>query len=121
MKKLSLYGVMSLISVIVRQFMLSNPFECFGEKAVLINWIAEPIIQGIAYLIVGLFYVKGSAPALGSLAYLAVYAAGIGFLWLCGLFAFAWWWVALMIIALIAVIVGLFFVGSLLSGDDRFD
>ena len=72
---------MSLISVIVRQFVLPNPFECFGEKAVLINWIAEPIIQAIAYLIVGLFYVKGSAPALGSLAYLAVYAACIGVLW----------------------------------------
>lgn len=121
MRRLSLYGVMSLVSVIVRQFVLPNPFECFGEKAALLNWIAEPIIQAIAYLIVGLFYAKGSAPALGSLAYLVVYAACIGFLWICGLLSFSWWWVALMVVALIAVIVGLFFASSLISSGDEYD
>lgn len=65
-----LYGFMSIASVIVRQFLLPNPFECFGEKATLINWIAEPIIQMVAYFIVGLFYIKGAAPFWGSFAYL---------------------------------------------------
>ena len=91
MKKLSLYGIMTIISVIVRQFILPNPFECFGNKAALINWIAEPVIQIIAYGVVGLFYVKGSNPAFGSLAYLVTYVIIVGLLWLFGIFLFAWW------------------------------
>lgn len=117
MKKISLYCIITAASVIIRQFFLPNPFECFGESAALINWIAEPIMQVLAYAIVGLFYVKGSAPALGSLAYLVTYAATVGFLWLCGLFSFAWWWVALMVIALILVIGGFIWLSSLFNGD----
>lgn len=117
MKKISLYCIITVASVIIRQFFLPNPFECFGESAALINWIAEPIMQVLAYAIVGLFYVKGSAPALGSLAYLFTYAAMVGFLWLCGLFSFAWWWVALMVIALILVIGGFIWLSSLFNGD----
>ena len=83
--RFSLYGIMSTLSLIVRQFYLPNPFECFGDKAVLINWIAEPIIQVVAYLIVGIFYVSGSAPALGSLLYLLTYTLIIGLLWVLGI------------------------------------
>lgn len=117
MKSISLYGIITVASVIIRQFFLPNPCECFGERAALINWIAEPIMQVLAYAIVGLFYVKGSAPALGSLAYLAIYAAMVGFLWLCGLFSFAWWWVALMVIAMILVVGGFVWLGSLFDGE----
>lgn len=106
MAMIKLYSLMTVISVLVRQFVLPNPFECFGEKATLINWIAEPIIQVVAYGIVGLFYVKGSAPALGSLAYLAVYALIIGILWVLGIFSFAWWWILILVIAVIALIAG---------------
>ena len=97
---------MTLISVIVRQFVLPNPFECFGDSAILINWIAEPIIQVIAYGIVGLFYRRGSAPALGSFLYLIAYAFIIGILWLMGIFSFAWWWILIIIVAIIALICG---------------
>lgn len=106
MAMIKLYSLMTVISVLVRQFVLPNPFECFGEKATLINWIAEPIIQVVAYGIVGLFYVKGSDPALGSLAYLAVYALIIGILWVLGIFSFAWWWILILVIAVIALIAG---------------
>lgn len=102
-----LYGFMSIASVIVRQFLLPNPFECFGEKATLINWIAEPIIQMVAYFIVGLFYIKGAAPFWGSFAYLTVYIACIGFLMLCGLFSFAWWWIIFLTVVLLGIIVGI--------------
>ena len=106
MRKLSLYGIITLISVIVRQFVLPNPFECFGDNANLINWIAEPIIQVIAYGIVGLFYIRGSAPALGSLLYLLTYTLIIGLLWILGIFSFAWWWILIIVLAIIALICG---------------
>ena len=119
MKKLSLYGLFSLISVIVRQFFLPNPFDCFGYNAVLINWIAEPILQVIAYALVGLVYCRGSFPALGSILYLITYAALVGILWLMGIFTFAWWWVAIIIVALGAIIFGINLIAS--KRDGYFD
>lgn len=116
MRKFSLYGIMTFASLIIRQFFLPNPFECFGDKAILINWIAEPIIQMIAYAVVGLFYVKGSAPALGSLGYLITYVAIVGLLWLCGIFSFTWWWILIFAVLLIGVIVCIVKIASLFDG-----
>ena len=81
MRKLSFYSLMTIISTLVRQFVLPNPFECFGDKAIIINWVAEPIIHVIAYGLVGLFYIKGSAPAIGSFLYLIAYALIVVLLW----------------------------------------
>lgn len=106
LRKLSLYGIITIISIIVRQFFLPNPFECFGDNALLINWIAEPIIQVVAYGIVGLFYIRGSAPALGSLLYLFTYTLITGLLWVFGIFSFAWWWILVVVLAIIAIICG---------------
>lgn len=111
-----IYLLMTVISTLVRQFVLPNPFECFGDRAVLINWIAEPIIHAVAYGIVGLFYIRGSAPALGSIAYLFVYAAIVGILWLCGLFSFAWWWIAILVVAFIALIAGIMYIKDKIEG-----
>ena len=107
---------MTVISTLVRQFVLPNPFECFGDQAILINWIAEPIIHAVAYGIVGLFYIRGSAPVLGSIAYLFVYAAIVGILWLCGLFNFAWWWIAILVVAFIALIAGIMYIKDKIEG-----
>lgn len=119
MKRFSLYGVISVISIIVRQFFLPNPFDCFGDKAVLINWIAEPILQVIAYALVGLVYCRGSFPALGGILYLITYAALVGVLRLMGIFTFAWWWVAIIIVALSAIIFGINLIAS--KHDGYFD
>ena len=92
MKKLTLYGVMSVISVIVRQFILPNPFECFGLiPSIIINIVAEPILHLLAFLIVGFFYESGDAPAFGSLAYLVVYAIIVGVLCLLAGLSVVWW------------------------------
>ena len=107
---------MTVISTLVRQFVLPNPFECFGDQAILINWIAEPIIHAVAYGIVGLFYIRGSAPVLGSIAYLFVYAAIVGILWLCGLFSFAWWWVAILVVVFMALIAGIMYIKDKIEG-----
>lgn len=108
-----MYGLMAGISVIVRQFYLPNPFECFGDSAILINWIAEPIMQVVTYGLVGLVYHKGEAPALGSFLYLLTYAILTGILWVLGQFSFAWWAIAGMIV----IIIGVIFLISKVRGD----
>ena len=108
MKRISLYGIVTVVSTIVRQFYLPNPFECFGDKATLINWIAEPIIHMFAYVIVGMFYTRGSAPAVGSLLYLFTYALIVGLLWVMGIFSFAWWWVLIILIIIGALCYGVY-------------
>ena len=104
MRIYSAYEIMSIISIIVRQFFLPNPFECFGDSAVLINWIVEPIIHGIAFAFVGRYYRKGDNPEAGSFMYLITYASITGFLWILGLFSFAWWWDIIVFAALIVLL-----------------
>ena len=106
MRKLSLYGIITLVSLIVRQFVLPNPFDCFGDDAIIINWITEPIIQIVAYGIVGIFYIRGSAPTLGSILYLFIYAFIVVLLWILGIFSFSWWWILIIVVAITALICG---------------
>ena len=95
---------MTIISVVIRQFFLPNPFECFGDNAAVINWIAAGIIHVVAWGIVNLNYVKGSAPTIGSLLYLITYAIITGILCVMGIFSFAWWWVMIVSISVIVII-----------------
>lgn len=106
MRRISIYGIITIISLLVRQFVLPNPFECFGDTANLINWIAEPIIHMVAYGIVGCYYIRGSAPSWGSLFYLLIYALIVGLLWVLGIFSFAWWWILIIVVAIAALICG---------------
>lgn len=117
MKKFSLYGVISGISVLIRQFVLPNPFECFGNEAFVINLIAEPIIQVVAYFLVGLVYQKGSNPSLGSLLFLLTYALIVGILWVLGIFKFAWWWILILTIAFLGIVIGLRWLSNKLYGN----
>ncbi len=121
MKSLTVYGVASLISLVIRNFFLPNPFECFGDHAIIINWVAEPIIQGISYALVGLVYKKGSNPALGSVLFLLTYALLVGVLCLLGLFGFAWWWILIMVVVLIGVLIGIWWLIERFSGDNYYN
>ena len=107
MKRLmyALYTVMAVISYLVRQSFLPNPFECFGGVAFIINLIAEPFIHLFARGLVSLVYRKGECPPLGSFLYLLAYSAIVGVLALMGIFAFAWWWVLIIVVVTIAVCV----------------
>ena len=98
-----MYKLMMAVSCIVRQVYLPNPFECFGDMAWLYNLIAEPIIHGAAFLLVGTIYHKDSFPALGSFLYLVAYAAITGVLALMGIFSFAWWWVLIVVAVMIGI------------------
>lgn len=96
-----MYGLMALISMIVRQFFLPNPFECFGDKADGYNLMAGLLIHPIAFFIVGLMYDKGSEPAQGNFLYLITYLAIAGILMLMSIFEFAKWWIFTIIAAVI--------------------
>ena len=100
-----MYGIMTLISLMVRQFCLPNPFDCFGDMAILYNWIAGLILAPISFVLVGLVYERGSAPAVGSILYLLVYTVLTGLLWLLGQATFAWWAIVGMIALIVAVVV----------------
>lgn len=101
---MKLYGIIAVISILIRNFALPNPFECFGDNAIIINWIAEPIIHAVAFGLVGLIYSKGEAPALGSFLYLLAYAMITGILLLFGIFNFAWWWILTLIVAAVGIV-----------------
>lgn len=107
---MKLYAIIATIGVLVRQFCLPNPFECFGGSAVVINWIAEPIIHAVAYGLVGLVYHRGESPVLGSVLYLLAYAAVTGILSIMGIFSFAWWWILIVLLCIVAIIVGVIWV-----------
>lgn len=102
-----LYPIIAVGSLIIRNFYLPNPFECFGDYAIIINWIAEPIIHTLAFGLVGLIYIHGSAPALGSILYLITYSLITGILLLMNIFSFAWWWIAIIVIAIVGIIIGI--------------
>ena len=105
-----MYKLILTISTLVRQFCIPNPFEALGKGAkvktgatyILIarevfNWVAEPFVHVVTYASVGLYYDRGSAPALGSFLYLLFYCLHTFLLWLMSLAGFAVWAVMLII------------------------
>lgn len=110
------YAAFTVISALIRQFLLPNPFDCFGDYAFLINLIAEPIIHAVTYGLVGLVYCKGSFPIWGCMLYAFTYALIVAFLALLGIFAFAWWWVLVCIVVLAIVLATVWFVKKLIFG-----
>ena len=112
-----LYALVAVIGALVRQFALPNPFDCFGNSAWLCNLIAEPIIHVVALGTVGLIYQRGECPPLGSFLYLVAYAAITGILALMGVFSFAWWWVLIIVLAMIATGILLAKLGRWLRGE----
>lgn len=83
-----MYNLISILSIIIRQFLLPNPFASLPNGE-LYNLLASIILYPITYLIVGLYYEKGSAPALGSFLYLLFYMVHTGLIALCGYFYFS--------------------------------
>ncbi len=101
-----MYKIISLLSIIIRQFLLPNPFETLvnGE---LYNWLATALLVPLTFFIVGLFYERGSAPELGSLLFLIFYLIHTGLLMLCSVFSFN---------TVVCVVIGIVYVGILIGG-----
>lgn len=49
-----MYHIISVLSLLIRQFYLPNPFECFGDIGVFYNWCAGIILAPLSYALVGL-------------------------------------------------------------------
>ena len=92
---IKLYSLLATLFWIIRQFAIPNPFDALGEGLVItiggapvllspdfLNWIADPIIAGFTFGVVGLYYISRSDPALGSILYMFFYALHIGLLYL---------------------------------------
>ena len=92
---MKIYAFLSTLFWIIRQFAIPNPFEALGDGLTImigetpflltpeiLNWIADPIVFVITYGVVGLYYTKGSLPAIGSVLYMFFYALHIGLIYL---------------------------------------
>ena len=110
-----MYKLIAAISILVRQFCIPNPFDALGDGLVVnlrdtpillppgvLNWVAEPIMHMVTFAIVGLYYDRGSAPALGSFLYLLFYCVHTFLLWLMSLAGFSTWAVVVIVVLYIA-------------------
>ncbi len=81
-----MYRIFSVLSFLIRQFVLPNPFESFAGQEITLwgtkiiiepiaaNWISGIILFPISYFVAGLFYKREmEMPALGSFLYFAFY------------------------------------------------
>lgn len=115
-----MYKLIAAISILIRQFCISNPFDALGDGLVVnlgetpillpprvLNWVAEPFMHVMTFAIVGLYYDRGSAPALGSCLYLLFYCIHTFLLWLMSLAGFAIWAVVLIVALYIVCHMGL--------------
>ena len=111
-----MYAVIATISLIIRQFIISNPFEVLGEGITLVldnseilitpevlNWIVEPAIHAITFAVVGIHYEVESFPALGSILYLVFYWVHVWLIRLMALSGFSVGIVLLIAILYIAI------------------
>lgn len=115
-----MYKLIAAISILIRQFCIPNPFDALGDGLIVnieetsillppgvLNWVAEPIMHMVTFAIVGLYYDRGSAPALGSFLYLLFYCVHTFLLWLMSLAGFSTWAVVVIVVLYIACHMGL--------------
>ena len=111
-----MYKLMAIVSILIRQLYIPNPFEPLGNRIIvhigeipllnlseILNVTVEPLIYVVTFTVVGLYYKKGSAPTLGSFLYLLFYCVHIFLLWLMSLLGFATWAVVLIAVLYVGV------------------
>lgn len=97
--------MIKIISAIIRNLLLKNPFEYLGNKAWFANLITEVVLQFVSYHLVGMVYISRSAPEEGSLLFLLVYLGLYAVLLIMSIHQFVWWWVLSVTALVIAVVV----------------
>jgi len=97
-----MYRIMACVSLMVRQFLLPNPFEPLGDTVsinlmdtnvpmapIVLNWIAEPILHIISFMVTGFYYTRRvHDPAYGSFLYLLFYIIHVGLIYIMSYFKF---------------------------------
>lgn len=97
-KMLKLYELIKLLSILIRQYALPNPFTGF-ENADALNLLVGVILYPITYLTVKIYYKARSNPPLGSFLYLFFYIVNTLLIALAGVFKFSK--ISIIIIALL--------------------
>ncbi len=105
-----MYGIIAFISIVVRQFLMPNPFEPLGDVIVhgavwtpgVLNLLAGLVLPPVSYVTAGIYYHR-EEPAEGSFLFLFFYCVYTGILYLMSLAHFAWWAVTLILAAYIAL------------------
>ena len=105
------YNLIRFFGSLLRLFALPNPFESlptvptiviFESELILspelLNLIAEPILHAATFLVVGLYYDRGSAPAVGSFLYTLFYCIHVALLAIVSVFNFSM--VAIIVVAI---------------------
>lgn len=123
--KIRIYSALATLFWLVRQIAIPNPFKALGEGLTItiseapllltpetLNWIADPIIAAITFGVVGLYYIKGSEPALGSFLCMFFYAVHIGLLYLILLIYPIVWLMVLIGIVYIGLHIGMVYLNS---------
>ena len=97
-----MYKIIALLSLIIRNAFLPNPFEPLGDIVIniasasftitpdLLNWIIEVPLHLFTFAVVGLYYLKGSCPSIGSIFYLIFYVIHVFLIYVCSWFGFSW-------------------------------
>ena len=101
-----MYKLISISSMLIRQFLLPNPFASLPNGE-LYNWLATFLLVPITYFIVGFFYERGTAPALGSFLFLVFYLIHTGILLLCSAFDFS---------TIACIVIGTIYFAALIGG-----
>ena len=102
-----MYYIISVISAVIRQFLLPNPFANLFSNQVYANLFniifGGFILHILTYIMTGTIYEKGSAPGIGSFLYLFNYCFITGTIilitWLIHNF-----WIAIIICVLIYIV-----------------
>ena len=102
-KVVKMYKVFYIIGLLIRQFVLPNPFTPFGDSADLINLIVGGVFVPLSYFMVGLIYERGSEPAWGSILFTIAYAINTGITYLVCLAYPTVWLMTLIAIAYFAL------------------
>lgn len=110
-----IYGIFAGVFALVRQFLLPNPFDILaggfplmlGEMQIVLpsgvaNFLFEPILHAVTFVVVGLYYDSGE-PAVGSALYMFFYAVHVGLMYPILLAYPRGWLIALILVAYIAV------------------
>ena len=123
-----MYQLIAIISVLVRNFVLPNPFEALGENGAfnifgtslvlspfVLNLIAEGVLHSITFAVVGLYYISRSNPARGAFLYLLFYCVHVGMLYLLCLTHFTLWGISITLL----LYVGFHIVYNIVSSKTR--
>lgn len=109
-----MYKIIAFLSVIIRNAFLPNPFEPLGDIVLnissasftitpdILNLIMEAPLHAFTFAVVGLYYIKGSFPAIGSIFYLLFYVIHVFLIYICSWFGFSW--VAIIVVLLLYVL-----------------